>query len=218
MPFHRRLKSGLTMSRIEAFSDDVFAVAATLLIFSLNPPAIAAVVVTNGMLSQQVFDLWPKMLAYVISFLVIGIFWMGHHIMFHYIRRGNRTFAWLNVVLLTCVCFIPFAAALIGSYPRQEVSILVYGFTLTISGLMYWVLWAYASRHGRLIAEEMSPELVRLGSYVVLTAPAVYALATLVSLMNQPISLILFIIVPILYILPGPIDKLVYPAEKYIER
>jgi uncharacterized membrane protein len=206
----------MTIRRVEGFSDAVFAVAATLLIFSINPPSIASDLVTNGVLSQQVLQLWPKILAYIISFLVIGIFWMGHHIMFHYIKRANRTFAWLNVLLLTCVCFIPFAAALIGTYPKQEVSILVYGFTLTLSGLMYWVLWTYASRGQRLIAKDMDPALVRLGAYVVLTAPLVYAVATAVSLMNESIGIILFIIVPILYILPGPIDRLVYNGEEEV--
>lgn len=211
----RWLVVGLDTARIEAFSDGVFAVAITLLIFALNPPVLNLTQIMNGDLTVEVYKLWPKVASYIISFSVIGIFWIGHHTMSHYIKRADRLYIWLNNVFLMSICFIPFSAALIGIYPREQISVLIYGVTLTLAGILLWFVWLHASHKHHLIAKDMGSDLVRLGSRVILLAPIVYTIALLVSYINPLWSILLYVLIPILYILPGPIDTLVENAERF---
>src|SRR5215470_15448765 len=123
----------LGKSRIEAFSDGVFAVAITLLVLNLQVPQLAASVVSRELLAKLI-ELWPKLLIYVLSFGIVGIYWVAHHNSFHYIKRSDRTLLWLNLLLLLCIVFIPFPTSLVGGYPEQQISVVIYGSTLVITG------------------------------------------------------------------------------------
>lgn len=98
---------GLNTHRIEAFSDGVFAVAITLLVLNLQVPQLAASAVSRELVAKLI-ELWPKLLIYVLSFVIVGIYWVAHHNSFHYIERSDRTLLWLNLLLLLCIVFIPF--------------------------------------------------------------------------------------------------------------
>src|SRR5712692_6409261 len=97
--------SVLSTNRIEAFSDGVFAVAITLLVLNLQIPQLAASVVSRELVPKLI-ELWPKLLIYVLSFVIVGIYWVGHHNTFHYIKRSDRTLLWLNLLLLIGIVFI----------------------------------------------------------------------------------------------------------------
>jgi len=198
-------QKGLSTERIEFFSDAVFAVAITLLILDVKVPELAV----GQTLWQGLWLIWPKLLSYAVSFSVIGIFWAGHHIMFHYIKRADRVLLWLNTLLLMFISAIPFAAALIGEYRNEPVAVALYAVLQTLSGLMFWFIWIYASRKRRLIRPDMPAHLVRLGHAAVLTAPIIYTIAVALAFVNPLISKIIYIAVPLLYLIPSPIDKLV---------
>src|SRR5438309_2347496 len=103
----------MTTGRLEAFSDGVFAVAITLLVLDIRPPAD----VRDGTeLWRRLGDLWPHYAAYVVSFLVIGIVWVNHHAVLELIREVDRQFAFLNLLLLMSVALIPFATAVLADY------------------------------------------------------------------------------------------------------
>jgi TMEM175 potassium channel family protein len=197
---------GLNTNRIEAFSDGVFAVAITLLVLNLQVPEVAASVVSRELVAK-LLELWPKLLIYVLSFVIVGIYWVAHHNSFHYIQRSDRTLLWLNILLLMCIVFIPFPTALVGEYPQQRVSIVIYGGTLVITGLVLQLLWWYATSENRLVDREIDPQLVQRATRRNLTAPLIYLLAIGVSFLSVQISLIIFILVPVYYIFPGRIDR-----------
>ncbi len=196
---------GLSTNRIEAFSDGVFAIAITLLILEVRVPQLHA----GESLLYALFSVWPKLLAYAVSFAVIGIFWIGHHIMFHYIKRSDRTLLWLNTMLLMFISAIPFAAALIGEYRTEPVAAAFYGLLLCIDGLVFYGVWAYASHDRRLTSPTLSPEIISLAKKAILVAPIVYAVAAGVAFINPLISDALYLLVPLAYLVPSPIDRLV---------
>ncbi len=204
-------KNGLSTERLELFSDAVFAVAITLLVLEIKVPHVEM----EGELWHALVDLWPKFIAYAVSFGVIGIFWVGHHIMFNYIERCNRTLLWLNTLLLMFVCAIPFTAALIGEYRSDPIAAAVYGGLLTLTGSVFFALWRYASIGGRLIRTNMPTELVKLGTKIILLAPIIYAIATGIAFVSPLTSKVIYLLVPILYLLPGPIDRLVEAANEH---
>src|SRR5215472_18906398 len=195
--------SGLSTNRLEAFSDGVFAVAITLLVLNLQVPQVTSV----SELVPRLGGLWPKLLSYALSFVLVGIYWVAHHNTFHYIQQSDRTLLWLNILLLLCIVFLPFPTALLGEYPEQRVSVIVYAGTLVITGLVLQTLWWYATSGCRLVERTIDPRLVQRATRRNLTAPLLYLLAIGISVVSVPASLVLFLLVPVYYILPGRIDR-----------
>ncbi|GAC1390252.1 MAG: TMEM175 family protein [Ktedonobacteraceae bacterium] len=197
---------GLSTNRIEAFSDGVFAVAITLLVLNLQVPQITSSLVSSELV-PKLGELWPKLLSYALSFVIVGIYWVAHHNTFHSINRSDRNLLWLNILLMMCIVFIPFPTALLGQYPEQQISVIVYGVTLIITGLVLQLLWWYATSNYRLVSKEIDPQLVRMAARRNLTAPFIYLLAIGISFLSVQASLILFVLVPVYYVFPGRIDR-----------
>jgi uncharacterized membrane protein len=101
-------------ARLEAFSDGVFAVAITLLALNLAVEGPG-----HGTLAHQLLDKWPSFVAYIISFLTIGIIWVNHHTIFKNLSDIDRTLLFLNLLLLFFVVSIPFATATMANYLRS---------------------------------------------------------------------------------------------------
>src|SRR5580704_4826144 len=135
----------MSPSRLETFSDGVFAIAATLLILDVRVGA--------GDLDSHLVHIWPSYAAYAVSFLTIGIIWINHHTVFAQIHHVDRLFLLINVAFLMVVAFIPFPTSLIASHLRGsdlEPAALTYGATLTITAALFNLVWFYASLGHRL--------------------------------------------------------------------
>jgi uncharacterized membrane protein len=140
-------------SRLEAFSDGVFAIAATLLVL--------AFAVSNGRnLDSQLFHLWPAHLAYITSFVTIGIIWINHHHTVSLLGRTDRTMMFINNLLLLTVAYLPFPTRLVGDSLRdggKETAALTYAGTLVVMAALHQVWWQYA-RRGRRLIDERTPD------------------------------------------------------------
>ena len=115
----------MSKQRIEAFSDGVFAVAITLLVLNFKVTGL-----DRSDLRNQILGQWPHLLSYVLSFVIVGVYWVAHHTLFHFVKKTNRALLWLNNFFLMTIVFLPFPAGLLGEYPGSELSILLYGSTL----------------------------------------------------------------------------------------
>src|SRR5260370_8623794 len=172
--------------RVEAFSDGVFAVAITLLVLNLQIPQLDTV----SELVPKLGALWPKLLSYALSFVIVGIYWVAHHNTFHYIKRSDRNLLWLNILLLLCIVFLPFPTALLGQYPEQRVSVIIYAGTLVITGLVLQALWWYATSRYRLVDRNIDPRLVQRATRRNLTSPLVSLLPIRISLLRTHARLV----------------------------
>jgi len=136
--------------RLETFSDGVFAIAATLLVLEFS-------VTSTERLSHQLLHLWPSYLAYVTSFLTIGIIWMNHHHTVSLMGRIDRTMLFVNNLLLLTVAFLPFPTGLVGKAIQdgtgEQAAALAYAGTLVVMAGLHQVWWRYARDNRRLIAE-----------------------------------------------------------------
>ena len=140
-------------SRLEAFSDGIFAIAATLLILEISVDA-----------PSDLPHIWPAYLAYVTSFLTIGIIGINHHHTVSLMGRVDRTFLFLNVILLMTISFLPFPTKLVGDFlndPGEESAVLAYAGTFVLMATMHQVWWQYARRNRRLIAEHVTEAALR---------------------------------------------------------
>jgi len=140
--------------RIAAFSDGVFAIAATLLVLDIGVGPTA-----GAQLGHKLVVIWPSYLAYVTSFVTIGIIWINHHHNMRVIGRADRTFMFINLLLLLDVAFIPFPTKLVADYLNragERPAVIAYAATLLIMAVLYTIWWRYARTGRRLIAPSAS--------------------------------------------------------------
>ncbi len=141
-------------TRLEAFSDGVFAIAATLLVLEIGVHTVG-----GAQLGHELRRIWPSYLAYVTSFITIGIIWINHHHNMRAIERADRTFLFINLLLLLDVAFIPFPTKLVAEYLRgsgEGAAVVAYAATLLLMAVLYTLWWRYARTGRRLIAPTVS--------------------------------------------------------------
>jgi uncharacterized membrane protein len=144
-------------TRLETFSDGVFAIAATLLVLELS-------VSSTEPLGHELIHIWPQYLAYITSFVTIGIIWMNHHHTVSLIARTDRTMLFINNLLLLTVAFLPFPTKLVGDYLRgdgERAAALAYAGTLVVMAILHQAWWQYARGNRRLIAVETPDSALR---------------------------------------------------------
>lgn len=188
----------MSTHRIEALADGVFAIVMTLLVFDLRVPEVPL-----AELPGALFSLWPKFLGYITSFVLLGIYWTGHRNQFNFIKRADQNFHWLNILFFCAVCLVPFSTGLLSRYSGIWLTVAIYGLNLIAIGLMLFVLWTYATYRYHLVDPDLPQPVMRLARQRSLLAPAFYVVAVLVGLINPRFSLIIFALVPLLYIFPG---------------
>ncbi len=185
-------------ARIEALSDGIFAIVMTLLVLELRVPA--AEVSTD--LAHSLALLWPKFISFIISFLILGIYWGGHHIQFGFVKRANFNFMWINIIFLLFVSLIPFSTALIGEHPYEQIALVIYGINLIICALILYASWRYARKNALIESREISEELRRNARHKMLLPPTLYFIAILLSFIDTRLSLALFVAGPLIYFIP----------------
>jgi uncharacterized membrane protein len=204
VPAQRRPLHGVPGNeRILALSDGVFAIAITLLVLSLQVPAS----VPRGGLVMLLPELLPKLTGHVITFAILGIYWIAHHNMFKYVHRHDRTMLWLNNLFLLFIAAMPFPTGLIAQYGNDRFAIMAYGATLVMGGLSLEFMWLYATYNHRLVAPGLDPALIAFFHRRILVAPAVYLLAIGISFVSITAAKVLFFLVAVAYILPDPMDR-----------
>ena len=192
-------------SRIEAFSDGVFAIVVTLLVLELRVPHLPDNYTSADVLTE-ILLLSPKFISFALSFLVIAIFWVNHHQMFHSIEKTDRAFLWYNNLLLFCMSFIPFPTAFIGEYPTGVVPVMLYGLAMFAAALSFNILLRYAIKADLFypsISKQTLRESVKRGKF----GPVIYFISIAGALISVYISLAIFILVPIFYFIPQRIVR-----------
>jgi uncharacterized membrane protein len=178
-------------SRLEAFSDGVFAIAITLLIIEVRPPDSAP-----GELAGDLVSIWPSYAAYVVSFAVIGIIWVNHHQIFAGIIAVDRPLLFLNLLLLLTVAFLPFPTALLGEYIREgdnaHIAAAVYSVNMTVIGLAFIAMWSYLARVPSLLAPEMGADGVRRARRAAMIGPVAYGLTIPLAFVSPVACLIVY--------------------------
>jgi uncharacterized membrane protein len=185
-------------TRLETFSDGVFAIAATILVLELSVGGAK-----GGDLGSALLDLWPSYLAYVTSFLTIGIIWMNHHTLVETIERADRVLLFLNLLLLLVVAFLPFPTKLVADYldkPGERPAVYAYAATFVVMAIIYNVWWRYASTGRRLIAENVPESRVRAISRAFNPGVPIYVLTLLVAIASPLASVALTFAIAAFYL------------------
>ncbi|MBO0930428.1 TMEM175 family protein [Fibrella aquatilis] len=187
-------------SRVEAFSDGVFAIIVTLLVLELKVPHLTHDA-SMADLYKALLLLLPKLVSWVISFLMVCIIWVNHHRILDQIAHITHGVFWLNAFLLLWCSFIPFPTALLGDYLTNPVSSLVFGgvmalMSLTFSGLR----WQAYRSHGVLKPDVNRAHFRKATVRSLLFGPLLYSTGALLGLVDYRLAMAVFALVPIYFI------------------
>jgi uncharacterized membrane protein len=189
-------------ARVAALVDGVFAIVMTLLVLGIDPPRVPRDELDETLV-REVVRLWPRIAAFAVSFIVLGIYWMGHHTQFRYLRHVDLGLLWVNILFLMGVCLVPFTTHLVGHYGSEGIGLWLYGGNFILISLLLLAHWRYAAWRG-LLREAADGDLVPLATRQILVGPALYLAAIAVSFVDPRLSLLVILAVPILHVLPGP--------------
>jgi uncharacterized membrane protein len=164
---------GRELDRVVFFSDAVFAIAMTLLALTLRLPATT----TDHGVARAIGDALPSIYSYVLSFVIIGLYWLAHHRMFGSICRLDIVLLVLNLAALGVVAFVPFPTSVLGDHGNTTAAVVFYASTMALLGALVSALWGYASYRHRFIWPETPRRFVRHSLWRSLVVPAVFALS-----------------------------------------
>ena len=202
-------------SRIEAFSDGVFAIAITLLILDVTSAFGGS---PKANLSDLLQQQWTVLLAFLLSFATIGIMWLNHHRLFTLIIRVDHTLLGLNLLLLLAVTVVPFPTSLLGRYGADAVrnmtsvdliasnfgkATVLYSGVFLFVAVVYNLLWRYATHDRRLLSKNVDMEVVKRIDRQYLLGPLFYAIAFVVAFFSPWLSLAVNTLLAIFFLLPG---------------
>jgi uncharacterized membrane protein len=190
-------------NRLEALSDGVFSIAMTVLVLGIQVPDGGG----EAELQAKLVLLWPKLASYALSFVMLGVLWVGHHYQFQYIRRTDRPLLWLNLLFLLAVTFLPFGTAVLGNYPGAPLAVLLYGATIVLGGASLLAHWTYASGRAHLVAADLDARVVALLKARIVSGMVVSGLAMGLAFVDTRASLAVFLGLPFVYLIGSRVDR-----------
>lgn len=190
----RRLRRG-SPDRVAAFTDGVFAIIITILVLEVGVPSN----LSEQSLREALDETGSTLVAWVISFLLVGMYWVWHRDLFNRVRAVNRDLVWLNLVFLLPVSLLPFASAVLGEYHDEPIALHLYGFVLIAASLARVGLFSYVSRRPALLWEPMAPRTRRVGIAVSAAPITLYLVAMLLADAAPTVSLVVYFAVPAAY-------------------
>lgn len=167
-------------ARVEAFSDGVFAIAITLLILEIKVPTP-----NQGNLAAALLRQWPSYVAFLLSFVYIGVMWINHHRMFTLIRRSTDVLLVLNLLLLLGVTVVPFPTAVLAAHlggPGERTAALIYNATFVLIAIFFNLLWRHVIKH-RLLHEQAALNAAQIAAQYIL-GPLMYLACLVIALFN----------------------------------
>ena len=176
------LIAGQSVERLAALSDGLFAIAMTLLVLDLRVPASGVVHSELGLWSALV-ALLPRFIPYFMSFLTLGIFWVGQQTQLNRFARSNRNLSWIHLGFLLVVSLMPFSTALLAEFITYRTALVVYWLNILLLGAVLFGSWHYALRAG-LVKDDTTVDMRSAVERGIVIAQALYALGALLCIIS----------------------------------
>jgi uncharacterized membrane protein len=178
--------AGQSVERLAALSDGIFAVAMTLLVLDLHVPAAELIhreLHPERALGSALVALAPQFLMYLMSFVTLGIFWVGQQTQLNYLSRSHRSLAWTHLLFLFGVTILPFSTRLLAEFLTSRIALLIYWANIFFLGLALYLTWTCAARLG-LVKADVAPEILKAIERRIMIAQSLYAFGALLCIFN----------------------------------
>lgn len=189
--------AGRSLDRLNALSDGLFAFAMTVIVLDVRVPEHGPIH-TEAQLCAAIVALAPQMTTYLMSFLTLGIFWVGQQTQLDRFTRADRNLSWLHLMFLAAVAVLPLTTRLLAAYITFRVALLIYWGNILILGSLLLAAFAYADRAG-LMKPDGSAELSRLFQRRVVIAQLLYACGAALCVINTYWSIGFIVLVQLYY-------------------
>lgn len=189
--------AGQSVERLAALSDGIFAVAMTLLVLELHVPA-REVIHSERELWHALVHLAPQILVYMMSFLTLGIFWVGQQTQMNYLERSHRSLAWIHMAFLFTITLMPFSTRLLAEFIENRIALVAYWFNILLGGVALYLSWTCATKLG-LTKGSMPSEVPRAIERRIVIAQMLYAAGTLLCVLNTYWSIAFIVLVQLNY-------------------
>lgn len=187
MSTHYHGIAGQSLERLAALSDGVFAIAMTLLVLDLRVP-VSAGIHSESELWVALLPLTPRLLVYGLSFMTLGIFWVGQQTQLSSFTRSNRTLTWIHMGFLLAVSLLPFSTGLLAEFVTFRTAVVIYWLNLLLLGVMLWWSIRYAWRAG-LMKDTATHQQRVAQERRILSYQALYAVSVLLCLISTSVSI-----------------------------
>jgi uncharacterized membrane protein len=189
--------AGKNLERIAALSDGLFAIAMTLIVLEIHVPAASAIH-GEADLAHALFALAPRIVMYLMSFLALGIFWVGQQTQLNHLAEADRDLTWIHLAFLAAVAVMPFSTELLGEFITYRTAMLVYWANVLLLGLTLYWSWVHA-RRARLIKRDAPAGLSTAIMRRIVIAQSLYALGMALCIISTYLSIAFIFLVQLNY-------------------
>ena len=197
--------AGQNVERLAALSDGIFAVAMTLLVLDLRIPAREAVH-SPAELRQALLTLAPQLVAYLMSFITLGIFWIGQQTQLNHLARSDRSLSWIHLLFLFAVSMMPFSTHLLAEFISYRIALIAYWLNIVLLGAVLYFSWICALGTG-LVRDDLPPEVTAAIKRRIIEAQSLYAFGAALCIFSTYWSIAFIVLVQLNYVtaprLPG---------------
>ncbi len=197
--------AGSSLDRLSALSDGVFAFAMTLLVLDLHVPRVDGIHSEHD-LWLALLAIWPRFTTYLMSFMTLGIFWVGQQTQLNHLSSSNIRLSWIAALLLTAVTVIPFSTALLAEFIAYRIALLAYWLNIFCLGAALYLSWGCATK-SRLVKDDIGLDVPAAVCRRIEIAQALYALGALLCIVNTRWSIAFIVLVQLYYALAPRLPK-----------
>jgi uncharacterized membrane protein len=194
--FYNRI-AGTSVERLAALSDGIFGVAMTLLLLDLHVPAKEAID-SEAKLWSALAALTPQLLVYLMSFVTLGIFWVGQQTQLNNLERSDRDLTWIHLGFLFTVTLLPFTTRLLADFMEYRAALLVYWMNIVLFGVALYVSWGRA-RRASLMKEGVPDDLQKAVCHRIIVGQSLYAFGAALCVFSTYLSIAVIILVQLNY-------------------
>ena len=197
MPSSYNQIAGHSVERLAALSDGIFAVAMTILVLDLHAP-VAVAIHGERDLQHALVALAPRFLVYLMSFMSLGIFWVGQQTQLNHLERSDRSLTWVHIAFLCLVCLVPFSTAVLGEFIEYRTALIQYWMNILLLGVALYFSWICAT-HGELVKEDLPANVAAAIRRRIVMAQALYAVGALLCIFSTYASIVFIVLVQLNY-------------------
>jgi uncharacterized membrane protein len=187
-------------TRLETFSDGVFAIITTLLILEIRVPHLSGLTPAAVLLALK--PVLPKFIGFTVTFFTIAIFWVNHHHFYNHIRHIDWKLLWMNVLFLFWLCILPFTTAFIGDYSDSGMVVAIYSINMFFCGSSFTFMGYYAFLHANLSTKELTRKQMQKELFKGVIGAGVYLATTGIAFVWRPVALVILFMIPLLFVVP----------------
>jgi len=198
--------SGLTLKRLEALTDGIFAIAMTILVLAIDIPE-SSTEMTGATLHNAILSQSNQLIAYVTSFLLLALFWTINHRQSGCLIKTNNIHIWINILMLIFICLVPYTTSLKSDFINDWMANLYFNINMLIIALLYFFNWNYATKKQRLTVDKLPASTVKRGKVASILFILIGIVACSASFIIPENSSYVYFLIPVLKILEGKFEK-----------